>query len=133
MLERLAPRNEDSTPLYLQLAVNLREHIASGEIDPGSALPSERNLCQMTGMSRVTVRKGIGQLIEEGILFRKQGSGTFVSKRIEAPVSALSGFSDDARSRGEDSGVIWMMKTYAIPTDEEAAALGIAPSHRWHV
>lgn len=128
MRERLAARSEDSTPLYMQLAKNLRAHIASGEIDPGSALPSERDLSEITGMSRVTVRKGIDQLIEEGVLFRKQGSGTFVAKRIEAPGSALSGFSDDARSRGEDPGVIWMMKTYAAPTDEEAAALGIAPT-----
>lgn len=128
MREKFAARKEDRTPLYLQLARNLRDHIASGEIDPGSALPSERDLSEMTGMSRVTVRKGIDQLIDEGVLFRKQGSGTFVARRIEAPNSALSGFSDDARSRGEDPGVIWMIKTYASPTEEEAAALGIAPS-----
>ena len=128
MREKLAARKEDRTPLYLQLARNLRDHIASGEIDPGSALPSERDLSEMTGMSRVTVRKGIDQLIEEGVLFRKQGSGTFVARRIEAPNSALSGFSDDARSRGENPGVIWMIKSYASPTEEEATALGIAPS-----
>lgn len=128
MREKLAARKEDRTPLYLQLARNLRDQIASGGIDPGSALPSERDLSEMTGMSRVTVRKGLDQLIDEGLLFRKQGSGTFVTRRIEAPNSALSSFSDDARSRGENPGVIWMIKTYASPTEEEAAALGIAPS-----
>ena len=128
MHKRLATRGEDSTPLYLQLAKNLRDHISSGEIDPGSALPSERDLTIITGMSRVTVRKGIDQLIDEGLLFRKQGSGTFVARRIEAPGSALSSFSDDARSRGEDPGVIWMMKAYAAPTGEEAAALEITPA-----
>ena len=130
MREKLAANSNDSTPLYLQLARNLRNHIASGEIDPGSALPSERDLSEITGMSRVTVRKGIDQLIEEGVLFRKQGSGTFVAKRIEAPGSALSGFSDDARARGEDPGVVWMMKTFAAPTEEEATALGIPTSAR---
>ena len=130
MRERLGARSEDSTPLYMQLARNLRAHIASGEINPGSALPSERDLSEITGMSRVTVRKGIDQLIDEGVLFRKQGSGTFVAKRIEAPGSALSGFSDDARLRGEDPGVIWMMKTYAAPTDEEATMLSIAPTSK---
>ena len=130
MRDRLAAKSDDRTPLYLQLARNLRDHIASGDIDPGSALPSERDLSEITGMSRVTVRKGIGQLIDEGILFRKQGSGTFVAKRIEAPNSALSGFSDDARSRGESPGVIWMIKAYATPTDEEAAALGVPPANK---
>lgn len=130
MREKLAANAEDRTPLYLQLARNLRRHIASGEIGEGSALPSERDLSEITGMSRVTVRKGIDQLIEEGVLFRKQGSGTFVAKRIEAPNSSLSSFSDDARSRGEDPGVIWMLRSYATPTEEEATALRLPPSAR---
>lgn len=130
MREKLAARRDDSTPLYLQLARNLRDHISAGGIGPGNALPSERDLSEITGMSRVTVRKGIERLIEEGVLFRRQGSGTFVSKVIQATGSALSGFSADARSRGEDPGVIWMIKTYAMPTEEEAAALSIAPTAR---
>lgn len=128
MREKLAADSGDHTPLYLQLARNLRRHIASGELDEGSALPSERDLSEITGMSRVTVRKSIGTLIEEGVLFRKKGSGTFVATRIEAPNSSLSSFSDDARSRGEDPGVIWMLRSYATPTQEEASALGLAPS-----
>lgn len=118
----------DSTPLYRQLANNLRTRIEQGGIEPGRALPSERDLSLMTGISRVTVRKGVEMLIEEGLLFRKHGSGTFVAPRIEAAGAALSSFSDDARSRGEAPGVIWMMKTHAAPTEEEAGALGIPPS-----
>lgn len=130
MREILVKRGDDSTPLYLQLARDIRRHIASGGIDPGNALPSERDLIEMTGLSRVTVRKGIERLIEEGILFRKQGSGTFVARRIETAGSALGSFSDDARRRGEDPGVVWMIKAYAHPTDEEAASLRIATSVR---
>lgn len=130
MFDKFAADSADNTPLYLQLAKNLRDHIASGAIHPGSAIPSERDLSAITSMSRVTVRKAIDQLVETGALFRKQGSGTFVAKRIDAPNSALSGFSDDARSRGEDPGVIWMIKSYASPTEEEATALGIAASTR---
>ena len=78
-------------------------------------------------MSRVTVRKGIGQLIDEGVLFRRQGSGTFVRDRIEAAGASLSGFSDDARARGDDPGVIWLIRAYAAPTEEEAETLDLAP------
>lgn len=124
MLDKLMA-SADSTPLYLQLAQQLREHIARGGVGVGSALPSERDLSQMVGMSRVTVRKAIEMLIEEGLLSRKQGSGTFVSPRIEAPGGALSSFSEDARLRGDDPGVIWILKTYALPTDEEAIALDL--------
>ncbi|QDK34847.1 MULTISPECIES: GntR family transcriptional regulator [Sphingomonadaceae] len=123
-------RSEEGTPLYLQLARSLREHINSGAIDPGSAVPSERELSEMAGLSRVTVRKGIEQLIGEGVLVRKQGSGTFVAKRIEAPGARLSSFSTDARLRGEDPGVVWIYKSYAQPTEEEAAALGVPVTAR---
>lgn len=121
---------EEGTPLYLQLARSLREHISSGGIDPGSALPSERDLSEMAGLSRVTVRKGIEQLVDEGVLFRKQGSGTFVAPRIETAGAKLSSFSDETRARGEAPGVVWINKTYAQPTEEEAAALQISPTAR---
>lgn len=126
MRDKLATSRDAATPLYLQLANNLREHIAEGGIGPGNALPSERELSEMTGMSRVTIRKSIAKLIEEGLLFRRQGSGTYVAQRIEAAGSKLSGFSDDARHRGESPGTIWMMKTYAFPTEEEAELLAIS-------
>lgn len=122
MANRAVPAN---MPLYIQLANQLRDQIANGHYKAGSALPSERDLVAQSGMSRVTVRKGIEQLIDEGMLSRRQGAGTFVERRIEAPGSALSGFSDDARARGEDSGVIWIIRAYAAATDEEAAALEI--------
>ena len=130
MRDKLARSTTDSTPLYLQLANNLRDHIAEGGIEPGRALPSERDLSVLTGMSRVTVRKGLDRLIEEGLLFRRQGSGTFVANRIEAPGGALSSFSDDARLRGEDPGVIWMIKGHATSTEEEASQLGLATGDR---
>lgn len=114
-----------STPLYIQIANNLRQQINQGRIATGEALPSERDLCELTGASRVTIRKAVDQLIEEKLLFRRQGSGTFVSKRIEMPGTYLSGFSDDARSRGQEPGCIWLMKSYANPTSEEAAVLKV--------
>src|SRR3546814_15505908 len=75
------------------------------------------------GMSRVTIRKGIQKLIEEGLLFRRHGSGTYVTERILARGATLTSFSEDARSRGDNPGVVWMMRAYASATDEEAVAL----------
>lgn len=118
--------SEEGTPLYLQLARSLRQHISDGGIRPGSALPSERDLSEMAGLSRVTVRKGIEQLIKEGVLIRKQGSGTFVARRIQTAGGRLSSFSDETRARGEAPGVVWINRTYAQPTEEEASALQIS-------
>ncbi len=91
----------------------------------GDALPSERDLCTILGASRVTVRKAIELLIEEAILTRRHGSGTFVSQRIEAPGSYLGSFSEDAQLRGESSESIWITKIVGPATEDEARQLEI--------
>jgi GntR family transcriptional regulator len=115
-------------PIYRRLAHTLRQKIVTGEIGTGDALPSERDLCEILGASRVTVRRAIETLIDEGLIVRRQGSGTYVAPRIEAPGSYLSSFSEDARQRGETSDAIWIMKAYAAAAPEEARVLEIEPN-----
>jgi GntR family transcriptional regulator len=122
-LQRTSPDNP--TPLYLQIANSIRTRIQEGEIADDEALPSERELTSLTGASRVTIRKAIDKLISEGLLYRKQGSGTYVSPRIEAPSSFLSSFTDDAIGRGDEPEVVWIFKSYSNPTAEEADHLQI--------
>jgi len=123
----MEPMSKDSpTPLYLQIASSIRTRIHDGEIVDDEALPSERELTSMTGASRVTIRKAIDKLISEGLLYRKQGSGTYVSPRIQTPSSFLSSFTDDAKERGDEPGVFWIVKTYSKPTASEASQLEIA-------
>ena len=127
MIELSASRTSN-TPLYLQIARSIRRHINEGQIAKGDAIPSERDLCEITGASRVTIRKAVDQLIEEGLLLRKQGSGTFVSERIEMPATYLGGFTEDTQARGEEPGTVWLARNYANPTREEAAKLKISMS-----
>lgn len=121
-------RLEGKAPIYLRLAQTLRQKIVNGELDTGDALPSERDLCRILDASRVTVRRAIETLIEEGLLIRRQGSGTYVAPRIEAQGSYLSSFSEDASARGEMTGAIWLMKTYAVASAEEARVLELDPA-----
>jgi GntR family transcriptional regulator len=107
----------------MQLATKLRQQIVDGQIPAGEALPSERDLCAIMGASRVTIRKATELLIEEGLLSRRQGSGTYVTPRIQTPGSFLSSFSEDAKARGEATDTIWMMKVIAVASDEEARLL----------
>jgi len=122
----LSPKKDNNTPIYIQIADSIRRHISDGQIHKGNALPSERDLCELTGASRVTIRKAVDRLIEEGLLFRKQGSGTFVSERIEVAGTYLGGFTDDALARGQEPGCIWLMKNYGNPTSEEASILKVS-------
>src|SRR5688500_19945056 len=99
--EHLRPLDEASTlPLYQQLQRKLRAAIANRLLGPDDALPPERDLAEELAVSRITVRKAIEGLVEEGLLVRRQGSGTFVSNRVEKNFSKLTSFSEDMRARG---------------------------------
>lgn len=67
-----------STPLYMQLKQAITEDINKGVYTPGEKLPIETDLCDIYGVSRITVRKAVLDLVEEGLLIRQQGKGTFV-------------------------------------------------------
>jgi GntR family transcriptional regulator len=114
------------SPIYMQLANTLRRQLNEGKFGAGDALPSERDLCTIMGASRVTVRKAIALLIDEGLLSRRHGSGTFVSLRIQARGTRLSSFSQDAAARGETTDSIWMKKIIGIASDEEARLLELS-------
>lgn len=66
-------------PLYTQLADIIKEMISSKELQEGYFLMSERDICKIQNISRMTVNKAIISLVNEGILERRQGKGTFVS------------------------------------------------------
>ncbi|MFM2045476.1 MAG: hypothetical protein RLY86_4052 [Pseudomonadota bacterium] len=124
----LKPEWNEHTPLYIQLANRLRDSINEGQIASGEALPSERALSELTGASRVTIRKAIEQLVDEGLLQRRHGSGTFIAPRAEQPGTTLSGFSADALHRGKAPGSIWLVKTVSGATADEAQALSLPSS-----
>ena len=121
-------RKDDPTPLYLQLQRGLREAIRSNLIPPDDAIPTERDLATDLGISRITVRKAIDGLVEEGILVRRQGAGTFVvGIRVEKSFSRISSFSEDMIARGRKPHSAWVSQTVGTVTPEEALLLGLSP------
>lgn len=68
-----------TTPLYQQISADLRDAIESGTYAPKDRIPSEPELSQKYGVSRITVRRAIEELCGEGYLIKHQGRGTFVS------------------------------------------------------
>lgn len=126
ILQALA--GDDPTPRYLRLAGALSRLIETEVFLPGDAVPSERDLAQLTGYARVTVRNAIDELIRSGALSRRHGSGTFVASRMEQPLSVLASFSTDIENRGGRPGSIWLSKELARPKPQESMALGLGPS-----
>jgi GntR family transcriptional regulator len=69
----------DHLPLYIQLKNIIEEKIKEEDLNPGDIIPSEKELQQEFGVSRITVRQAIKELENEGLVKKKQGKGTFVS------------------------------------------------------
>lgn len=68
-------------PVYYQLKNDFIKKIANGVWKTGECISSERELCEIYGVSRMTIRQAIGELVQEGILTRKKGKGTFVCEQ----------------------------------------------------
>jgi GntR family transcriptional regulator len=83
--------------------VRVRDYLrglVAHELDVGATIPSERELCERFGVSRMTVRQAIDALVNEGLLHREQGRGTFVAPPRTDMELRLVGFGDDMRRRG---------------------------------
>ncbi len=131
MLAKIAdfkPDGESSTPLYLQLANKLANGIHSGFWQPDEALPSERLLSESLEISRVTARKAIDMLCERGLLTRKHGSGTYITPKLEQPLSRLTNFSEELRQRGFVPGSQWLSRETGVAAPEEILSLGLSPN-----
>ncbi|NII12143.1 GntR family transcriptional regulator [Oleiagrimonas sp. C23AA] len=114
-------------PAYLRLRRAIRRSVESGVIEPGQALPSEREMARQLSLSRVTVRKAIAGLVEDGLLMQRHGAGTFVAERIIKPLSRLTSFTEDLRARGLNPRVVFLSREVGEVTPEEAMALNLSP------
>ena len=137
LLSHLAGKLDEasSLPLYQQLQRALRQAIDTHVLGPDDALPPERDLARDFSVSRITVRKALEGLVTEGLLVRRQGSGTFVCSRVEKNFSKLTSFSEDMRARGRNPRSVWLRKSAGTVTPEEALTLRSSPGtpvYRFH-
>lgn len=90
-------------PLYGQLKELLRSRILDATYAPGSRMPSENELGQAHGVSRITVRQALGDLQKEGLIFKIHGKGTFVAKpKAFQNVSTLQGLAESMEQMGHE-------------------------------
>jgi len=67
---------------YQQVKTNIKKWILAGKVDRDGKIPSENSIAELFGISRHTVRQAVGELVNEGWLYREQGRGTFVKKLV---------------------------------------------------
>jgi GntR family transcriptional regulator len=113
-------------PTYLKLKEEILQRIASGELVPGQRLPSERDLAEMKGLSRMTVRQALSELVAAGALYREQGRGTFVSAR-KMQQRNISSFSETVRQRGFNPDTRVLGFAMGPPPEDVARRLMLPP------
>lgn len=116
-------------PLWIQAVDLISREIASGVLTPGSRLPPERALCQQLHISRVTLRRALSKLVEDGVLRPSHGRGWYVADPAgtrEWP-STLESFSETASRMGL-TATSRVLHAGVVPADlDEAERLSVAP------
>lgn len=112
---------ESKIPLYHQIKEDLRARIEEGEWLPGNLIPTDRELCTEYEVSKITVMEAIKGLVGEGLLYRKQGKGTFVAKpKLEQSLNRFYSFTESIRQKGFKLEQR-VLKVEIIKTDKHAA------------
>lgn len=85
-----------TTPIYLIIENDIKAAINNGSFKSGDLIPSENELKEKYNVSRMTVRQALNNLVNEGLLFRHQGKGTFVSNaKIEKSIQGIRSFTEE--------------------------------------
>jgi GntR family transcriptional regulator len=121
-------RRQHPIPLYQQLAATLRAQIESGQYGTHHRLPSERELSQAFGVSRMTVRQALEALTRAGLIYGRVGKGTFVSEpKIDQQLAMLTSFSEEIHRRGAAPSSHILRAARISATKEVASALQLDP------
>jgi GntR family transcriptional regulator len=123
--------NTEGIPLYVKIRESIRQQIASGELERGQKLPSEDELAAQFGVSRMTVRQGTSDLIDEGLLYRRHGVGTFVTlPHIERDHSRLTNFFENSHRQRIHAKVSILEFEVNHATPKVAQALLLEPDEK---
>jgi GntR family transcriptional regulator len=125
IVDGLVPKHEQLRGRLTELAARL---------PAGSPLPGERQLCVEHGVSRITVREAIGQLVSEGVLVRVRGKGTFVAERAARSRLHLASFHEDMQRMGLRPSTVVLGVGKAQPPTATRRALELPTGGpAWHV
>lgn len=106
-------------PVYYQIREQIKDDIQKGILKPNEILLSERELCEVLEISRMTVKQAMDSLMNEGMIYKKKGVGTFVSNpKIAQPLTKLTSFTNDMLSRGMKPGSMTITRSVEEPSNE---------------
>lgn len=119
------------SPVYIQIHNQLRSNIENGKWHVGQKIPAERELASEFGVSRMTLRQAIQTLVDEGVLERRVGSGTFVANRkVQEKMSGVTSFTELMQAIGKVPSSKTVSYHFTIPSASEAETLKLKPGER---
>ena len=128
-IERPVHRQGSDIPLYVQIADSLLDRIESGRLIAGDRLPPERELSEGLGVNRLTLRHALRVLESQGLLIRRQGSGTYVADpKIERQAGRLISFTRGMERQGFATGAR-VVRFEERPVEASLAAVLHLPVH----
>jgi GntR family transcriptional regulator len=114
----------DFTPRYHEIEQSLRER--ADRLEPDSPLPSEAQLCEEFGVSRMTARAAVQRLVQDGLVYRVPGRGTFVAAaRATRTAGHVLSFSDELRRKGRVPSSRVIERRQRRATEVEERRLGV--------
>ena len=120
-----------AVPLYVQLEEILRGKIAQGEWQPNQRVPSENELNRSYGLSRMTARSVLTNLVNDGVLFRVPGKGTFLAPtKIDAVSPAYRGVREQLEAMGYQTATEVLGIGLEVPTGPVRDRLGIGSAQK---
>lgn len=124
-------KQDAMTPLYVQLMNEIERDIQEGIYKAGDKIMTEAEMAKEYGVSLITIRKAVGSLMEKGLVVRKQGKGTFVTKpKFSRNIKRLQSFSEMCRQMGVEPGAR-MLENCLVDADAKTAArLGVDPGSK---
>lgn len=124
MENQLSDVNILPMPLFQQVKESIRQKILDGTYTAHQKLPSERQMIEAFSVSRITIRQALSQLQRDGLIFKINGKGTFVSApKAQFDVSTLKGFGESAASIGQEAFSRLISIATEIPMDNVANCL----------
>jgi GntR family transcriptional regulator len=111
-------------PRYFEIEQSLRSRVA--RLEPHAPLPSESQLCAEFNVSRMTARAAVQRLVQDGLVYRVPGRGTFVAaSRANRTAGHVLSFSDEMRRKGRVPSSRVLERQERRATDEEERRLGV--------
>lgn len=114
------------SPVYIQIHNQLRQNIEDGKWQVGTKIPAERELAAEFHVSRMTLRQAIQALVDEGILERRVGSGTFVAnQKVQEKMSGVTSFTELMQAAGKTPASKTISYHLTIPSQTEIEKLAL--------